>query len=187
MTVSTRNSLLSFEGMAIVFGDNINTDLIMPSQYLDNPDPAYFAQYVMSGVNPNFIQEVKNVQNEHKLPVILVAGKNFGSGSSREQAPQGLKHAGIACVIAESFNTIFFRNAINIGLPIATIPNITEIIKENFTLRVNLKEGYLDILKPKLLKVEFSPLEPFLLRRLEHGGLLPELKRIVKSAKEENK
>ena len=183
MNVSTKNSMLSFEGMTIVFGDNINKDLIMPSQYLDNPDPKYYAQYVMSGVNPNFIQEVNKVQNEYNLPVILVAGKNFGSGSSREQAPQGLKHAGIACVLAESFNTIFFRNAINIGLPIATIPNITEIVKENFSLRVNLKEGYLDILKPKVLKIEFSPLEPFLLQRLEHGGLLPELRKIVKSAK----
>ena len=187
MTISTQNSLLSLEGIIKVFGDNINTDLIMPSQYLDNPDPNYFAQFVMSGVNPNFFQDVKMIQTEYNLPVILVAGKNFGSGSSREQAPQGLKHAGIACVLAESFNTIFFRNAINIGLPIATIPNITEIVKENYTLRVNLKEGYIDILKPRGSKIEFSPLEPFLLRRLEHGGLLPELKKIVKSAKGEYK
>ena len=187
MIPSNKNTLLSLEGMTKVFGDNINTDLIMPSQYLDNPDPKYFAQFVMSGVNPNFIQEVKALQNEYNLPVILVAGKNFGSGSSREQAPDGIKHAGIVCVLAESFNSIFFRNAINIGLPVVTIANVTEIVKNNFHLRLNLKEGYLEVLKPKILKVEFSPLEPFLLRRLEHGGLLPELKKFIKSSKEENK
>jgi len=183
MTISNNNSLLSLEGISKVFGDNINTDLIMPSQYLDNPDPNYFSQFVMSGVNPNFTQEIKNIQTEYNLPVILVAGKNFGSGSSREQAPDGLKHAGIICVLAESFNTIFFRNSINIGLPITTIPNITKLVNNNYHLRLNLKEGHLEIFKPRILKIEFSPLEPFLLRRLEHGGLLPELKKFIKSNK----
>lgn len=186
MTVS-KNSLLSLEGIAKIFGDNINTDLIMPSQYLDNPDPNYYSQFVMSGISPNFIQDVKNIQTEYKLPVILVAGKNFGSGSSREQAPDGLKHAGIICVLAESYNTIFFRNAINIGLPVATIPSITKMVSDDSHLRINLKKGHLEIIKPNSSKINFTPLEPFLLRRLEYGGLLPELRKFIKSAKEDVK
>jgi 3-isopropylmalate/(R)-2-methylmalate dehydratase small subunit len=180
MNTSNNLSLHSLAGITRVFGDNINTDLIMPSQYLDNPDPNYFAQFVMSGINPNFIKEIRDIRNKFELPVILVAGKNFGSGSSREQAPQGLKHAGISAVIAESFNTIFFRNAVNIGLPIAIIPNIINQVKDNFHLELNLKKGVLQILNPKASKIEFHPLELFLLQRLEHGGLLPELKDFVK-------
>lgn len=187
MNTSNNHSLHSLAGITKVFGDNINTDLIMPSQYLDNPDPNYFAQFVMSGINPNFVKEIKDSRNEYDLPVILVAGKNFGSGSSREQAPQGLKHAGISVVIAESFNTIFFRNAINIGLPISTVPNVTKLVKDNFHLRLNLNKGLLEILKPIESIKEFSPLESFLLRRLESGGLLPELKKFVKLAKGKDK
>jgi 3-isopropylmalate/(R)-2-methylmalate dehydratase small subunit len=180
MNTSNNLSLHSLTGITKVFGDNINTDLIMPSQYLDNPDPNYFSKFVMSGINPNFVKEIKDVRNEYDLSIILVAGKNFGSGSSREQAPQGLKHAGISVVLAESFNTILLRNAVNIGLPIAIIPNILNQVKDNFHLELNLKKGVLQILKPMALKIAFPPLEPFLLRRLEHGGLLPELKNFVK-------
>ena len=183
MNTSNNHSLHSLAGITKVFGDNINTDLIMPSQYLDNPDPNYFAQFVMSGINPNFVKEIKDSRNEYDLPVILVAGKNFGSGSSREQAPQGLKHVGISAVIAESFNSIFFRNAINIGLPIVTIPDVIKILKDNFHIRLNLYKGLLEIFHPIESIIEYSPLEPFLLRRLEHGGLLPELRKFIKSAK----
>jgi len=183
MRKQAKISLSKLEGIVKVFGGNINTDLIMPSQYLDNPDPEYYSQFVMSGLNPNFVQEIKKLRDEHNLPAIIVAGKNFGSGSSREQAPSGLKHAGVICVLAESFNTIFFRNAINIGLPVAIVSNISKQVKEHFHLRLNLEKGSLDILQPEMSQISFDPLESFLLRRLANGGLLPELKKYVGETK----
>lgn len=93
------------------FGDNIDTDVIIPGKYLRTTDINVFASHVMEGIDPDFPKKVKKGD-------IIVAGKNFGCGSSREQAPLALKHAGIACVVAESFARIFFRNAINVGLPI---------------------------------------------------------------------
>ena len=93
------------------FGDNIDTDVIIPGKYLRTTDMNVFASHVMEGIDPDFPKKVKKGD-------IIVAGRNFGCGSSREQAPLALKHAGIACVVAESFARIFFRNAINVGLPI---------------------------------------------------------------------
>ncbi len=93
------------------FADNIDTDLIIPGKYLRTTDMSVFAAHVMEGIDPEFSKRV--TKND-----IIVAGKNFGCGSSREQAPLALKHAGIGCVVAESFARIFFRNSINVGLPI---------------------------------------------------------------------
>ena len=176
-------NLSSLEGIVMIFGDNINTDLIMPSQYLDNPDPHYFSQFVMSGIDPNFTQKIAQIKAELNLPVILVAGKNVGSGSSREQAPAGLKHAGVLCVLAESFNTIFFRNAINIGLPVAVVPNIAKLVGNNHHLRVNLTEGLLNVISPSKNEISIPLLESFLLKRLDSGGLIPELKKYVNELK----
>ncbi len=182
MSNSAYPDILSITGIIITCGDNINTDLIMPSQYLDNPNPSYFSQFVMSGQDPEFVNKIQKIHGQFELPAILVAGTNFGSGSSREQAPAGLKYIGIAAIVAESFGSIFFRNAINVGLPVITVPNITKMVKNGISVKINLRKGFLDILEQNSKKIHFKPLEPFLLRRLESGGLIPELKQQLKSS-----
>lgn len=105
------NNISKITGRIWKFKDNIDTDVIIPGKYLRTTDMSVFASHVMEGIDPQFPQKVKNGD-------IIVTGKNFGCGSSREQAPLALKHAGVACIVAESFARIFFRNAINVGLPI---------------------------------------------------------------------
>ncbi|MCD6341653.1 MAG: 3-isopropylmalate dehydratase small subunit, partial [Thaumarchaeota archaeon] len=102
---------MKIKGKAVVYGDNIDTDIIIPGRYLVLQDPKELAKHAMEGIDPSFPEKAKE-------GVILVAGKNFGCGSSREEAPVALKHANVKCVIAESFTRIFYRNAINVGLPI---------------------------------------------------------------------
>jgi 3-isopropylmalate/(R)-2-methylmalate dehydratase small subunit len=114
---------------------NINTDLIIPARYLINSDPIYLAQHCMEDLDRDFVEKVKKENYQ-----ILVADSNFGCGSSREQAPSAIKASGIACIIAPSFARIFFRNAINIGLPIIEFPNI-ENIKTGDILNIQFEEG----------------------------------------------
>ncbi|CAD7768741.1 Isopropylmalate/citramalate isomerase small subunit [Candidatus Methanoperedenaceae archaeon GB37] len=102
---------LRIEGKVWRFPDNIDTDLIIPGKYLRTTDLSVFAAHAMEGIDPDFAKKVGKGD-------IIVSGRNFGCGSSREQAPLALKHAGVGCVVAESFARIFFRNAINVGLPI---------------------------------------------------------------------
>ncbi len=106
---------MSVRGRIWLFGHDINTDLIMPGRYLDNYDPAHLAQHAMEGANKKFASGVRKGD-------IVVSGKNFGCGSSREQAVTALKHSGVSAVIAESFARIFYRNAINLGLPVVVSP-----------------------------------------------------------------
>jgi len=101
---------MAISGKAIKFGDNINTDVIIPGKYLESIDPEELGRHALEGLDPTFPQRARE-------GVILIGGKNFGCGSSREQAPMALKSAGVRCVIAESFARIFYRNSINIGLP----------------------------------------------------------------------
>jgi methanogen homoaconitase small subunit len=98
-------------GKAWIFGDDVDTDVIIPGKYLRTKDTSLWAQHVMEGLDPKFASEVRKGD-------VIVAGRNFGSGSSREQAPLALKDAGVAAVVAKSFARIFFRNAINVGLPL---------------------------------------------------------------------
>ncbi len=123
--------LNKISGRVWKFGDNIDTDVIIPGKYLRTTDMSMFAAHVMEGIDPGFSQKVKKGD-------IIVAGENFGCGSSREQAPLALKHAGIACIVAESFARIFFRNAINVGLPIieAKID-----CKESDIIEIDLENG----------------------------------------------
>ncbi|MHA2086941.1 MAG: LeuD/DmdB family oxidoreductase small subunit [Promethearchaeota archaeon] len=114
---------------------DINTDLIIPARYLTVADPDHLAKHCMEDLDENFIKNQKEFGFS-----ILVAGSNFGCGSSREQAPIALKAAGISCIIAPSFARIFFRNAINIGLPIVEFEN-TELITTNDYLEIKFAEG----------------------------------------------
>ncbi len=123
-------------GKAIKYDMNdINTDLIIPARYLTLADPDHLAKHCMEDLDENFIKNQKKFSYS-----ILVTGTNFGCGSSREQAPMALKAAGIICIIAPSFARIFFRNAINIGLPIIEFEN-TELIATNDDLEINFTEG----------------------------------------------
>src|SRR3972149_7990125 len=108
---------------AVKFGDDVNTDVILPGKYLPLIDPKELGQHAMEGLDPVFTTKAKD-------GVILVAGKNFGCGSSREQAPIALKYAGVKCVIAKSFARIFYRNAINIGLPVPECGNIYDNVAD---------------------------------------------------------
>ncbi len=122
------------KGKVWKFGDNVNTDEIIPARYLNTSDPEELAAHVMEDADPDFPAKVARGD-------IIVAGENFGCGSSREHAPLALKTAGIACVVAKSFARIFFRNSINIGLPIITAPDAAEETAEGQTLEVDLAAG----------------------------------------------
>jgi 3-isopropylmalate/(R)-2-methylmalate dehydratase small subunit len=157
---------------AVKVGSNIDTDVILPGKYLVLTDPKELAKHAMEGIDPMFTQKVKD-------GAILVAGENFGCGSSREQAPIALKHAGVKCIIAEFFARIFYRNAINIGLPAIEYRGISEIVEDGDLLVVDLKSGTItDRTKEVVLKIQ--PIPKFILEILELGGLIEKLKQEVK-------
>ena len=116
------------------FGDDVNTDLIIPARYLNTFEAAELAAHCMEDADPSFPGNVKRGD-------IIVAGKNFGCGSSREHAPLALKAAGVACVVAGSYARIFFRNAINIGLPIVESPDPIEEIEQGEEIRIDFVKG----------------------------------------------
>lgn len=156
------------KGRAWVFGDHINTDLIIPGRYLDDYSAKNLAAHVMEDADPEFPRKVAKGD-------ILVAGRNFGCGSSREQAPLALKHAGISAVIAESFARIFYRNSINVGLPVIVCHGASSRIVPGEVIEVDLHGGW--ILLPNGERMTFSPLPDFLIRILDEGGLVPYTKR----------
>jgi 3-isopropylmalate/(R)-2-methylmalate dehydratase small subunit len=157
------------EGKVLKFGDKIDTDIIIPARYLKYTDPQYLAQHAMEPIDPEFYKKAS-------AGVILVAGKVFGMGSSREQAAIALKAAGIKAIIAESFARIFFRNAINNGLPVITLPNATKEINEGDFVKVNVETGEIIVNNTKVLKgkgITGMPLEI-----LKMGGIMNYLKSI---------
>jgi 3-isopropylmalate/(R)-2-methylmalate dehydratase small subunit len=156
-------------GKAIKLGDNIDTDVILPGKYLVLTNPQELAKHAMEGLDPNFTEKIKE-------ETILIAGKNFGCGSSREQAPLALKHAGIHCVVAESFARIFFRNSINIGLPIVECQNVSKIVEDGDELNVNLKNGHVTNLS-KNISLSGIKLPLFILNIISDGGLIKNLRR----------
>jgi 3-isopropylmalate/(R)-2-methylmalate dehydratase small subunit len=119
---------------AFVFGDYIDTDLIYPGTYLGSFDPQIMAKHAMEGCNPEFVGKIKEGG-------ILVAGKSFGIGSAREQAATSLKYAGVSCVVAESFARSFFRNAVNVGLPLITLPEGVTWIREGDQLEIDVERA----------------------------------------------
>jgi len=160
---------MKVSGKAVVFGDNVNTDVIIPSKYLTLLDPVQIAQHAMEGLDPSFPEKAKN-------GTIIVAGRNFGCGSSREQAPIALKYAGVRCVLAESFARIFYRNAINIGLPVLESPHIRSEVDEGDVLTVTLEEGKVEN-ETKGCVIAALKLPRFILEILEDGGLIEHLKK----------
>ena len=122
------------EGKVIKYGNNVDTDVIIPARYLNTSDPAELASHCMEDLDKDFVKKVNKGD-------IMVAGKNFGCGSSREHAPIAIKVSGISCIIAETFARIFYRNAINIGLPIVECPEAAQDISEGDTVSVNFETG----------------------------------------------
>lgn len=149
------------EGKVWKFGDNVDTDVIIPGRYLRTFSLDDLAAHVMEGVDPNF---AKNVQNGD----IIVSDWNFGCGSSREQAPVALKHAGVSAIVAKSFARIFYRNAINIGLPVI----VADVdAKNGDILKISLEEGIIENLTTnKTFKIE--PFKKFMLDILKNEGLV---------------
>jgi 3-isopropylmalate/(R)-2-methylmalate dehydratase small subunit len=160
---------MKVSGKAVVFGDNVNTDAIIPGKYLTMLDPAEMAKHAMEGLDPTFAEKAKH-------GVIIVAGRNFGCGSSREQAPLALKYAGVKCVLAGSFARIFYRNAINIGLPVIESPNVSKEAKEGDMLTVSPEEGRIVNETTKHI-IGAAELPEFILEILQDGGLIAHLKK----------
>ena len=151
-------------GKVYKFGDNVDTDVIIPARYLNVPDPAELAKHCMEDIDIDF---AKNVQNGD----IIVANKNFGCGSSREHAPISIKAAGVSCVIAETFARIFYRNAINIGLPIIECEEAAKDIEAGDEVEVDFDSGIIYD-KTKGTKYQGQAFQEFMQKIIKAEGLI---------------
>jgi len=155
-------------GKAFVFGDNIDTDAIVPGQYLNLVKPEDLAKVCMDGYKHGFVDEIRTGD-------VFVAGNNFGCGSSREHAPISIKAAGIACIIACSFSRIFYRNSINIGLPVLESKEAVESIREGDECKVDLATGkIIDVTTG--CEFDFKPYSPQLQEIINAGGMVEYVK-----------
>ena len=161
------------KGKVWKFEDNVDTDQIIPARYLNTSDPAELASHVMEDADPSFPGKVKAGD-------IIVGGENFGCGSSREHAPVAIKAAGVQAVIAKSFARIFYRNAINIGLPILESKEAAEEISEGDEVIIDLASG--EIVNSKTGKAYSSaPFPDFMRELIDAGGLINWVKKKLKS------
>lgn len=152
------------EGRVFKYGDNVDTDVIIPARYLNSSDPAELAKSCMEDIDPDFVNRVKKGD-------IMVANKNFGCGSSREHAPISIKAAGVSCVIAETFARIFYRNAINIGLPIIECPQAAKEIEAGDEVEVDFDTGVItDVTKGTSYQGQAFP--PFMQKIIDCEGLV---------------
>ena len=163
---------MKVKGKVFKYGNNVDTDVIIPARYLNTSDPKELASHCMEDIDKDFVKNVREGDT-------MVAEDNFGCGSSREHAPLAIKHSGIALVIANSFARIFYRNAINIGLPILECPEAVKAFKSGDVLSCDLSTG---IIKSETTGETFSaePFPPFIQEIINDGGLLKHL------AKKEN-
>ena len=151
-------------GFVHKYGDNVDTDVIIPARYLNSPDAKELAQHCMEDIDPDFVKNVKQGD-------IIVANENFGCGSSREHAPIAIKASGISCVIASTFARIFYRNSINIGLPILECDEAAKDIKEGDTVSVNFDTGVItNETTGKTYQAE--PFPEFIQNIIKKGGLI---------------
>ncbi len=156
------------QGIVHRFGDNIDTDVIIPARYLNTSKAEELAAHCMEDIDAGFSTRAKSGD-------LIVAGRNFGCGSSREHAPIAIKATGISCVIAHSFARIFYRNAINIGLPILECPEAAADVQEGDLLSVDFETGVIhNETTGKTYRAE--PFPPFIQNIIACGGLLPSLK-----------
>lgn len=161
-----------FSGRIWKFGDNVNTDDITPSPYLAVTESEELAKHAMENLNPQFSKEVRKGD-------IIVAGKNFGCGSSREHAPIALKASGLSLVVARSFARIFYRNSINVGLPVLESQELVDAVEDGEKIQVDLEVGEITTLSGKIIKT--NPLPENVLRILEAGGLVSMVRHILEA------
>lgn len=155
---------MTTEGRVFKYGDNVDTDVIIPARYLNVSSGEELAKYCMIDIDEDFAKEVQPGD-------IIVAGKNFGCGSSREHAPLAIKCAGVGCVIAPSFARIFYRNSINIGMPIMECPEAAEDIKAGDRVSVDFSTGMItNITTGKTYQAE--PFPEFMQKIIDKGGLV---------------
>jgi 3-isopropylmalate/(R)-2-methylmalate dehydratase small subunit len=166
------------KGKVWKFRDNIDTDVIIPARYLNTSDPTELALHCMEDYDPQFTKKISRGD-------IIVAGKNFGCGSSREHAPIALKAAGLSCIIAQSFARIFFRNAINIGLPIFESEEIVDQCTEGELLEVDTVKGTIKNLSTNKV-YRINPLPEFIQKVISIGGLREYVKEEVKRRNNRN-
>ncbi|HDQ06813.1 MAG TPA: 3-isopropylmalate dehydratase small subunit [Candidatus Bathyarchaeota archaeon] len=164
---------LTIKGKATKFGDNVDTDVILPGPYLVHTDPNELAKHAMEGLDAKFAERAAE-------GVIVVGGKNFGCGSSREQAPIALKYAGVKCVLAESFARIFYRNSITIGLPVLVCTGVSGTVGEGDMLVVELQTGKVED-KTNGSVLQAIKLPEFIMEILDDGGLIEHLKRRIET------
>lgn len=160
---------MKLEGRIWKFGSDIDTDAIIPARYLNQYDAKELARHAMEDERPEFPQKVRKGD-------ILLAEKNFGCGSSREHAPLALKAVGISCIIAKSFARIFYRNGLNLGLPLLESSEASETIREGDRVRVNLTTGEIFDLTQKK-KFFAKPIPTFMQELIRDGGLIRHLRK----------
>ncbi|MHB8054177.1 MAG: 3-isopropylmalate dehydratase small subunit [Candidatus Aminicenantales bacterium] len=166
---------MKLTGTVHKYGDNVDTDVIIPARYLNTFDAAELARHCLEDLDPSFAGKVKPGD-------IILAGKNFGCGSSREHAPLALKSSGVCCVVAQSFARIFFRNAINIGLPILECPTAPALAESGGRLEIELEAG--TVVNPATgVSGQAAPYTGFILELIRAGGLIARLRRDAAPAK----
>jgi 3-isopropylmalate/(R)-2-methylmalate dehydratase small subunit len=158
-----------FGGTGHVYGDNVDTDVIIPARYLTSTEQEELAKHCMEDLDAEFVERVRPGD-------IMVGGRNFGSGSSREHAPLAIKGAGIACIVAESFARIFYRNSINVGLPIVECPGVTSDARPGDRFEIDLDAGRVENVT-RGSTYPATALPEFMQGILDAGGLMPWVKR----------
>jgi len=159
---------MTAQGAVFRYGDNVDTDVIIPARHLNTSDPAELASHCMEDLDPTFVRRVKKGD-------MIVADANFGCGSSREHAPIAIKAVGIACVIAKSFARIFYRNAINIGLPILECPDAAAAIQAGHQVSVDFDSGVIQNMTTGAT-FQAAAFPPFMKDLIARGGLVEYVK-----------
>lgn len=159
---------MNFRGKVWKFGDNIDTDAIIPARYLNTSDPQILKAHCMEDADPDFVRKISPGD-------IIVAGSNFGCGSSREHAPIAIKAAGLSCVIAGSFARIFYRNSFNMGLPIFESARLWDMVADGDEIEVDGDDGIIAVSGGQTLRV--NPIPPFMQELINDGGLMQHIAR----------
>ena len=159
---------MNFRGKVWKFGDNIDTDAIIPARYLNTSDPQILRAHCMEDADPDFVGKISPGD-------IIVAGSNFGCGSSREHAPIAIKAAGLSCVIAGSFARIFYRNSFNMGLPIFESARLWDMVADGDEIEVDGDDGIIAVSGGQTLRV--NPIPPFMQELINDGGLMQHIAR----------
>jgi 3-isopropylmalate dehydratase small subunit len=160
--------IVKFRGRVWKFGDNIDTDAIIPARYLTTSDPETLAAHCMEDADPQFAKKIR-------VGDIMVAGENFGCGSSREHAPIAIKAAGISCVVARSFARIFYRNAFNMGLPIFESADLWENISDGREVEIDGDRGTIVVIDSDTAPMRVQSIPPFMQELIADGGLMKHL------------